>query len=161
MRESRNRKSFRMFLQVAAVAVCLILVTANVAHATTYACTPGFWKNHTSEWVGYSTNTLLTSVFTGVPSELSGDTLLDALQYGGGNTLVEKQQILLRAAVALLLNVSNPALGWSFVPLTAQNVIDLTNLVLAWTYLPAVVAQAASFDFMNNNQLGCPLPLPQ
>src|SRR3990167_6867975 len=49
-------------------------------------CTPGFWKNSTGSWVGYSPNQLVGSVFSlpnGVLSnQLGGDTLLQALDYG-------------------------------------------------------------------------------
>lgn len=75
-------------------------------------CTPGFWKNHTSEppWE-IPTSTTLDSIFnfasTPPPPEvksLGSKTFLEALSFMGGSTLKEKAQIMLRAAAAAYLN---------------------------------------------------------
>jgi hypothetical protein len=140
------------------LAVTFVFLT-QAAYATTFACTPGFWKNHTEEWCdAYTPETLLTDVFDGVPSSLSGDSLLDAMKYGGGNTLDEKKQLLLHHAVATLLNVCHEDFGWGGIA-TTQDVIDITNEVLGYNVRSAVVDQAQAFDYVNNNQLACPLPL--
>ena len=49
------------------------------------ADTPGFWKTHHNDWVGYAPTDLVGSVFAagGFPS-LADDTLDTALGYGGG-----------------------------------------------------------------------------
>jgi hypothetical protein len=69
----------------------------------TNGCTPGFWKNHTSAWVGYSPDAFVSSVFLNA-SPYDGITLLEALSLQGGPGIDGAKQILLRAAVASLLN---------------------------------------------------------
>src|SRR4030042_5665584 len=82
----------------------------------TCGCTPGYWKNHTDQWA-FTTNYVggplspgqhLGTVFT-FPAELSymaHDSLLDALMYRGGAGVEGAARIMLRAAVAGLLNFS-------------------------------------------------------
>ncbi|MGH2457658.1 MAG: hypothetical protein ACRDIY_02190, partial [Chloroflexota bacterium] len=78
---------------------------------TQQGCSPGYWKNHPQNWVGYSPSQTLGSVFT-IPSSLNTmssltlDTLLDALSSGGGSTLSDKALLLLHQAVAALLNIT-------------------------------------------------------
>ena len=62
-------------------------------------CTLGYWKNHTDRWECYSTCTLYGEVFVDAPSELSGMTLLEVLNKGGGGIYN-----LGRQSVAALLN---------------------------------------------------------
>jgi hypothetical protein len=64
-------------------------------------CTPGFWKNHTNVWVGFSPNALFNTVF-GV-SYNPTLTLQGALNLGGGGF-----QALARHAAAALLNAAQP-----------------------------------------------------
>jgi hypothetical protein len=81
-------------------------------------CTPGFWKNNAGLikenkkgkivreddncWCGdYSSDDLLTDVFEGIPSQFDGDTLIEALNYGGSGG---QEYNMLRHAVAALLN---------------------------------------------------------
>ena len=77
-----------------------------------YGRTPGYWKNHLEAWPSpYVSSQLLSTVFT-LPSAVTagsakpqaGDTLLMALDYQGGSSLKGAAQILLRAAVAAVLN---------------------------------------------------------
>ncbi|NIN94828.1 MAG: hypothetical protein GTO49_07575 [Anaerolineae bacterium] len=73
-------------------------------------CTPGFWKQeqHFYAWEGsgYSPDTLLGDVFEldCLEGRFGSDTLLEALGYKGGKGFRGKARILLRAAVASLLN---------------------------------------------------------
>jgi hypothetical protein len=85
-------------------------------------CTPGKWKNWTglgpgnqsNHWAatGYTFAQTVGSVFTGVDASLAATTLLEALDGGGGPGDVGKQKILLRAAVAALLNASHPGVAY-------------------------------------------------
>lgn len=112
------------------VALVLVLVAAGAVGPTLTAsahdpggCTPGFWKqpHHLQYWpAAFSPDDLVQDVFNPgdawsclMPNgklDLDGDgdadTLLDALNYGGGRGLSGMARILLRAAVARLLNVS-------------------------------------------------------
>jgi len=77
-------------------------------------CSHGYWKNHPTEWPApYAPGTKLGDVFDlgafGVPSD---DTLQDALGFKGGNTTLDKAKILLRNAVAGLLNSAHPEINY-------------------------------------------------
>ena len=119
-------------------------------------CTPGFWKNSTGSWVGYSPNQLVGSVFS-LPSgvlnnQLGDDSLLEALNYGGGNNLLGAARILLRAAVASLLNAANPDVEF---PRTEAEIIAAVNAALATGNRATILALASELD--DDNNLGCDL----
>jgi hypothetical protein len=118
-------------------------------------CTPGYWKNHLNAWVptGFSPNQALSSVFspTGLGT-LGTDTLLGALQYKGGSTLQAKKQILLRAAVASLLNAAHPDVAFGSGP---ASVISAVNAALESNDADTILALATDLDDRNN--MGCRL----
>jgi hypothetical protein len=118
-------------------------------------CTPGYWKNHLNAWVptGFSPNQALSSVFspTGLGT-LGTDTLLGALQYKGGSTLQAKKQILLRAAVASLLNAAHPDVAFGSGP---ASVIRAVNAALESNDADTILALATDLDDRNN--MGCRL----
>jgi hypothetical protein len=72
--------------------------------------------------------------------------LLDALSFPGGKGLCGAMQTLLRAAVAALLNSSNPDLTY---PLTTAQVIAEVNAALAGNRND-MLAEAARLDAFNN-----------
>jgi hypothetical protein len=116
-------------------------------------CTPGFWKQsqHFGDWAVYSPSQLVSSVFT-VPapcSQLGGNTLLEALNFIGKGQC-GAQQVLLRAAVAALLNSTSVNY-----PLTTQEVIDQVNAALASGDRKTILALAKQLDTYNN--LGAPI----
>ncbi len=93
--------------------------------------TPGYWKRHTDEWVGYSPGQILDDVFDFPPGELESlavDTLLTALKYGGGKGIIGKAKNLLRAAVAAVISTAHPEINY---PLSLAEVIDAVNVALA------------------------------
>jgi hypothetical protein len=94
--------------------------------------TPGYWKNiEKHAWPSpYTPNTLVSSVFTGVShySELTGDHLIDALQYQGGRGDIGAARILLRSAVGALLNAAHPDINY---PLSPSIIIQDVNDALA------------------------------
>jgi protocatechuate 3,4-dioxygenase beta subunit len=116
-------------------------------------CTPGYWKvpQHHDSWIptGYATTDSLTSVFGA--NALNGS-LLDGLNFGGGSGVVGAKQILLRAAVAALLNASHPDVNYS---LTKQEVINQVTTALNSGNRGTMLALASQLDTYNN--LGCPL----
>ena len=85
-------------------------------------CTPGYWKNHTACWHrcwengnGDPWEDLVGDVFD-VPAQISilaDDTLMDALNYDGGPEIIDAAKILLRHAVAALLNACDPDIDYS------------------------------------------------
>jgi hypothetical protein len=112
-------------------------------------CTPGYWKNHLDAWVptGFSPSQQLSTVFS--PSGLASlgtATLLDAFQFKGGASLTAKKQILLRAAVASLLNASHPDVSFG----SPFAVIAAVNAALASGDADTVLALAGSLDEQNN-----------
>jgi hypothetical protein len=84
-------------------------------------CTPGFWKNHTDVWSGYSPGDLFNTVF-GVNYDASL-TLLDALNQGDGGF-----EALARQASAALLNAGNDDIDYS---LNTSEVIALVQQAFA------------------------------
>jgi len=118
-------------------------------------CTPGYWKNHLDSWVptGFAPSQALSSVFTasGLGS-LASDTLLDALKYGGGASLTAKKQILLRAAVASLLNAAHADVDFGSTPAA---VISAVNAALASNDADTILDLATDLDDRNNG--GCTL----
>jgi hypothetical protein len=118
-------------------------------------CTPGYWKNHTSKWSGYTTSQTLGSVFT-IPSALgstySNTTLLNALSFNGGSGVAGAARTLARAAVAALLNAANSDVDY---PRTTSEIIADVNAALASNDRATILALATELD--DDNNLGCPL----
>ena len=113
--------------------------------------TPGFWKNHLDAWesTGYSPNMLVGDYFV-IPASLSGladDTLLQALNYRGGRGFEGKARILLRAAVAGLLNNDHPDVNYIF---TYGDLQWLVNYPLSILDMDIMINNAALIDAQNN-----------
>jgi hypothetical protein len=117
------------------------------------SCTQGFWKNHLDAWVatGLSPSHTVGVVFTDAPSELTGDTLLDALKYKGGPGKLGGARILLRAAVAALLNEAHP--GVEYPADDTKEVIDDVNEALRSQDRGTMLCFYEFLDYINN--LGC------
>jgi hypothetical protein len=122
----------------------------------TNGCSPGYWKNHTGSWAaaGYSPGQTTVSVFSGASAfpSLASKTLLQSIQGGGGPGTLGGATVLLRAAVAALLNASDPAVGY---PLTKAQVISQVNAALASNNRDTMLSLASTLD--GDNNLGCPL----
>ncbi|HEV2843516.1 MAG TPA: hypothetical protein VG477_01610, partial [Thermoanaerobaculia bacterium] len=118
-------------------------------------CTPGYWKNHTGAWAGtgFSPGQTAGSVFSlgGFPS-LGSQTLLQTLQGGGGSGTAGAARILLRAAVAALLNAAHSGVDY---PRTTTEIIADVNAALASNNRNTMLALAGELD--DDNNLGCPL----
>jgi hypothetical protein len=118
-------------------------------------CTPGFWKQpqHLDAWVTYSPSQTLESVFD-VPDAFGLDnvTLLAALDFEGGPTTADAAEVLLRQAVAALLNAASPDVDY---PLTEAEIIAQVNAALASGDRDTILALAEELDTFNN--LFCPL----
>ena len=120
-------------------------------------CTPGYWKNHTSNWEDYSPTQTLDDLFN-FPDTLASfrdDTLLQALSYPGGSGLEGGARILLRAAVAAFLNAAHEGLGYPYRRFDEPfNIEAQVNDALDGTRAE-MLALAGTLDAANN--LGCPL----
>lgn len=90
----------------------------------------GFWKNSTGAWV-YGTTDTLDDVFDpDLLAEIGVDgntTLLAALSFSGGPDLADMARLLLRQAVAAVLNAVNPDIDY---PLSLDDVIGEVNEAL-------------------------------
>ncbi len=141
-----------------------ILETAQSASATVTVvctevgdegCSPGYWKNHPEAWssTGYTPGTKVVAVFANAAAYIPNThTLMDALNYRGGPKTADKAQILLRQAVAALLDASHPGVAY---PISAAQVIQRTNDALASGDKDAILELKDVLDEYNN--LGCPL----
>lgn len=122
----------------------------------TQGCTPGYWKNHTGSWAGtgYSPGQSTVSVFSSASAfpSLAGKTLLQSLQGGGGPGTLGSATILLRAAVAALLNAANTGVDY---PLTQAQIISQVNSALASNNRDTMLSLGSTLD--GDNNLGCPL----
>lgn len=154
-----------LILAIALLAIGVLALGAETVTATapTNACTPGYWKNHTAAWKGYSPSQTLGSVFPSVSVitgtggvSLTNDTLLTALNYGGGDGAFGAAQILSRAAVAAILNASHPSVGY---PLTVAEIIAKVNAAFASKNRETIITLASELDKKNNSG-SCPLDNP-
>lgn len=114
-------------------------------------CGPGFWKNHTDAWTptGFSPAQTVGSVFSAAAAfpSLAGPTLLETLQGGGGGGALGGAKILLRAAVAALLDASHPNVNY---PRTIVGVVADVNAALASHDRGTMLTLAAELDADNN-----------
>lgn len=155
------RKRFLGTFVVAALTATLIPLSALSSTASVVGddgCTPGYWKNHTSNWEEYTTSTKVGNNFQ-IPSQLSqfqNWTFLQALQGGGGPDLAGAAKILLRAAVAAFLNAAHDGLGYPLQrdqgsPTLRQRI----NAAFASLDRDTMLALATELDSLNNSD--CPL----
>lgn len=108
--------------------------------------TPGYWKNHPDAWVGYCPGLTVGSVFA--DSTYGGTTLMDALNFGGGSGLDGAERILLRAAVAAVLNEATfgdcyqaPGICW---------IIGEVNAAISSGDRATMITLAEQLDLWNN-----------
>jgi hypothetical protein len=144
---------------VVGVAPAVLSVTsASAWFRGTEGCTPGYWKNHTEAWAdtAYSPTDTVGSVFT-LPASLSSfrsETLLAALDGAGGPDLAGATEILLRAAVAGLLNSTDANVDY---PIATDKLIRHVNIALKSQDRDRILALATKIDNKNNGVGGCPL----
>jgi hypothetical protein len=131
-------------------------VVLNVTGCTfngSQGCSPGYWKNHLLSWqsTDYSNSQYVKSVFS---AAVGYDTvsLLDALKLKGGSGVDGAVRILVRAAVASLLNSTSTGVAspvWA-----TQSILDV-NQAITNGDRDAILALADNLDL--NNNLICPM----
>ena len=141
-----NLKKIGARLGVLAVTGALVVAVAGLTAgpAAAHGCTPGFWKNKGSSL--YVTNPTVGSVFTGFDASIAGLTMSQALSLQGGNDLVEKQEILARAAAAAYFNITVTG----DYPVSLAGLQAMVNAALATNDKDTIVFVAADIDFWNN-----------
>ena len=113
--------------------------------------TPGFWKNHLDAWDTYTPSQTLGSVFTAGVWYFPGMFSLQmALRFHGGPFLPGATRILLRSAVAALLNAAHPLVNY---PMTQAEIISQVNSALTSMNRDTILDLATTLDTYNN--LGC------
>ena len=123
--------------------------------------TPGFWKNKPETWpTPYTPSNQIQSIFA-IPGALlnsgnldldrngSRDTLMSGLNYRGGSGLSGGAQILMRAAIAALLNETYYGADFPFASSPAD-LIAKVNVVLATQSRSEYVSYASLLDYWNN-----------
>ncbi|MCG7751631.1 T9SS type A sorting domain-containing protein [Flavihumibacter cheonanensis] len=139
-------------LEVEKNQICSGSITVNLNCETigTEGCGTGYWKNNKRAWqtTGYSSTQTVESVFN-VPDAYGLDnlTLQQALESTGGSGTVGTAKILLRAAVAALLNAAHPDVDY---PRSSQQLISSTNTALASGNRNSMLQLATTFDTFNN-----------
>ena len=130
-----------------------------------YGCTPGYWKNHTDRWVGYTASDPLSAAFdAGNLTPYASETMLAALDFPGGNGIPGAKRILLRAAVASLLNFAHPDVAFtvpqdgSLAAISTETGLKLAvDVALASNDRAQMLALATQLDDANNAVNMCPL----
>jgi len=125
-------------------------------------CTPGYYKNlrkHAFAWAdaGWDPNNdIVSDMFSEAANApyaaLGNASLHEGLSFQGGNSVAEKAEILLRAAIAAVLNADNPNVSYAFS--SAQIIADV-NAALASQDISTILSLASDLDDENN--AGCPL----
>jgi hypothetical protein len=140
-----------------------------VVNAKWYGFSHGYYKNagHRIGWqdlvpsvsVDYEEGTLIGDVFEAGTLAIDGKlisayTLYQALSFKGGDTTAEKAQILLRQAVAAVLNESR--FGSSFGDFTMAELIAVVNAALASGDGSAMTDLAGDLALWNNGYVVAP-----
>ena len=118
-------------------------------------CGHGYWKNHLPEWPApYTANTTLGSVFQLGPfaADLGNVRLIDALNFPGGGPNVDKAKILLRNAVASLLNSAKGEIAFAF---TTTQVVSDVNAALASNDPETMLSLEKVFEEANHGSPYC------
>ena len=120
------------------------------------SCSHGYWKNHLGQWADtpYTPAELIGDVFasaTAYPS-IADSTLLEGLEFPGGPGTDGAIRILMRQAIAALLNAAHPDVS---APYTVSEIIDMVNAAIDTGDRQTILALSDDLDQANN--LGCPL----
>lgn len=154
----RNRVRALLVTAALAGSVFVALPVASASNIGTEGCTPGYWKNHTSNWQEYTPGQVLDVPFD-FPDTLASYrtvTLQDALSLRGGRGVDGATQILLRASTAAILNAAHEGLGYPYRRFSQPfSIIEQVNAALASGDRATMLALATELDEANN--LGCPL----
>ena len=110
-------------------------------------CTPGYWKNSLGAWPASISPDDNLSLYFG--SCTTGDTLIEALNYGGSGGM---NYILLRAAVAALLNATHSGVAYGMGESNIRSEVDAA-LCSGDDYMMEHLKN--TLDALNN--AGCPL----
>ena len=143
--------------KIVAISFTSILLVSGILAGTATACvyegcTPGFWKNKLSEWRYLRTWWKIYGIFT-IPDRLKSlrnYDLLEILSFKGGRGIEGAARILLKHAVAALLNAIHKDITY---PLAQSEIIQSVNAALASLKRSTMLSLKDTLDYYNN--LGC------
>ena len=117
-------------------------------------CKSVFWKKHSECWECFSQDDLVGWVFLVPPElhELADDTLMDALKYKGGSGYEGAARLLLKQAVAAVLNACHSDVDY---PMSVGEVIS--NVDNALRTLDRGEMRGLRHILKRNNNLGRPI----
>lgn len=122
-------------------------------------CTLGYWKqrHHFDSWTGYTQAQQLNTVFdfnggASAFASLGTSSLLAALDFDGGSGAAAAARLLLKQAVAALLNASSPDVDYA---VTTATIVADVNAALDSGNRNTMLALKDRLDRWNN--AGCPL----
>jgi hypothetical protein len=153
-----------MLKSIAGIAIVMVFATPAWSGE---GCTPGYWKNHNRAWpssilqcqtdvdVSYHTfghDLGLPELYTNTALPDPGLTQGEALSLPGGSGVEGARMILIRQAVAAVLNAHHPDVDFSVAPC---EVIASVNVVLASQDREAMLGLEDALHELNS--LGCPL----
>lgn len=155
----------KFITMLASALIAGMLVGAAPAQATNIGnegCTPGYWKNHTDNWLEdpYTPISSAKPIYMHgafyVTAPLRNDTFLDALSYRGGPGAAGAERILLRAAVAAYLNAAHEGVGYPYRRYTDPlAIVPTVSAAIMSGDRERMLELATMLD--NANNLGCPL----
>jgi hypothetical protein len=148
----RNRNPLRVAAGSLILGLLLASGSAFAIGLHDEGCTPGYWKapQHFDSWpAGHLPTDNLRAFFGGLAYN---DTVINALNYGGGPGIDGAKQILFRAAVAARLNAFSDSIDYPISPGTLRTLVEAA---LATNDRADILELAADLDAMNN--LSCPL----
>ena len=118
-------------------------------------CTPGYWVNHPQVWsvTGFHPDDRVSSVFRSTRGTAEGSrSLIEALPIEGDSTLSGAIRILIRHAVAAVLNAAHPDVDYA---LSVDDVVRLVNEAVESGSRERILSLKDRLDRHNNS--GCRL----
>lgn len=120
------------------------------------SCGHGYWKNHLEDWVDtpYAPTDLVGSVFASTSAYpfIANSTFLEALEFPGGPGVDGAIRIVMRQAIAALLNATHPDFAS---PSTVAEIIDMVNTAIDTGDRQAILSLNGKLNEENN--VGCSL----
>jgi hypothetical protein len=155
------RALVRLLVAALFLSMGVLGTTAAQAHNIGYqGCTPGYWKTHTENWQETTPDTLFGTLYADARANVAGETLLEALQGGGGPGTDGAATILARAATAAWLNAAHEGVAYPWRRNAGgldgrPHLVSTVNAAFASGDRATMLDLAMELD--NDNNLGCTL----
>ena len=111
-------KRLALVVTVCLLASLFVAVPASATNIGREGCTPGFWKTHPNKWEDYDPDDILRQLtgqdFPDRFEVLETKTFMEALNWGGGDTLRAAAKMMLKHAVAAFLNAAHEDVAYPY-----------------------------------------------